>query len=82
MRSPSRLLAILFLLAAAGVLLALALIVATLGLVPLLVYLALAGLVVGAGIRGARRQVQARRPAAGRTCSCCTTTVHDPVRVV
>jgi len=81
MRTPSRLVATLFLLAAAGVLLALGLLVATLGPVPLLVYVVLAGLVTGAGVRTARRQVQARRPRDGRTCTCCTSTVHDPVQV-
>ena len=28
------------------------------------------------------RRARALRPASGRTCECCTSTVHDPVKVI
>ena len=71
----------LFLLAAAGVLLAVGLVVGSFGLVPLAAYVVLVAVLVGFGLRSARRVALATQ-AAGRTCTCCTSTVHDPVEVV
>ena len=48
-----------------------------LGPVVLVVYLVL--LAVGAA--ALVRKTRAQRPADGRTCTCCTSTVHDPVEV-
>ena len=75
----------LFLLAAAGVLLALGLVVASFGRFALTAYAGVVLLLVGLGVRRARAVVRSRQPAArpvGRTCTCCTSTVHDPVQVI
>ncbi len=75
----------LFLLAAAGVLLALGLVAAAFGLVAVTVYAGAVAALVGFGLRRARAVVGARQRAgrpAGRTCRCCTSTVHDPVQVI
>ncbi len=69
-----------FLIAFAGVLVVLGLVVGELaGPVGLGVYaVAVTGLVAA----GARRARLRALPPPGRTCTCCTSTVHDPVRVV
>ena len=79
-RVPPRI-AVSFLLAVGGVLLMIGLVleralgrVAVIGYVILLMVPLVAGLVGGARRRS--------RLAAGRTCTCCTGTVHDPVQVV
>ncbi|MEO6206264.1 MAG: hypothetical protein ABIO67_12935 [Mycobacteriales bacterium] len=49
---------------------------------PLAVYVAVV-LVGGVlAIRTAKRRLRALARAEGRTCTCCTTSVHDPVKVV
>jgi hypothetical protein len=70
-----------FLLAVTGVLVMLGLVVdRALGRIALTVYLLLILAPVVAGIVTATRR--RNRLAAGRTCTCCTGTVHDPVQVV
>ena len=71
----------LFLLAAAGVLLALGLVAASFGLAAVTAYAGAVVVLVGFGVRRARAVARAQRPA-GRTCTCCTSTVHDPVKVI
>ena len=67
-----------FLLASLGVLVVVGLLVlAACGVVVALVY---AAVVLGLLALGAFRARAAAAPV-GRTCSCCTTTVHDPVQV-
>ena len=70
-----------FLLALSGVLLIVGLVVGRLlGPIAVAVYvLLLVAPLAWAAVLGRRRQV---RLAAGRTCTCCTGTVHDPVQVV
>lgn len=83
MPEVNRRLALLFLLAAAGV---------------LVMFGAVLGRLAGAGAAAvygvtvlaaalvlavaARRRLRAQRRASGRTCSCCAGTVHDPVQVI
>ena len=71
----------LFLLAAAGVLFALGLVVASFGPGPVAAYAGAVAILVGFGVRRARAMARAQQPA-GRTCTCCTSTVHDPVQVI
>ncbi|MCW2680831.1 MAG: hypothetical protein JWM62_2232 [Frankiales bacterium] len=74
---------LLFLAALVGVLVCLGLGVHALaGTVPALAYavIALALLLVGAA--RARAAAEAARRATGRTCTCCTTSQHDPVKVI
>ena len=69
-----------FLVALVGVLVVLGLVVGELaGPVGLGVYAAAVTALAAAGARWARSRAL---PPPGRTCSCCTSTVHDPVRVV
>jgi hypothetical protein len=80
-RQVPRRIAVPFLLAVVGVLLMLALVVdRALGRVGLAAYLLLVLLPAAAGVTTAVRR--RNRLAAGRTCSCCTGTVHDPVQVI
>jgi hypothetical protein len=74
----------LFLLAVTGVLVSVGAILGrALGPVAVVVYVLLLVGLAGAGARLVRRRAQAMAArAAGRTCTCCTGTVHDPVRVV
>ena len=72
-------LAILFLVAFVGVVAMLTLAAAALG--PFAGAAFLMPTAVGVGLL-ARRARPARSPAEGRTCTCCTSTVHDPVTVV
>jgi len=75
-------LAVLFLLTLVGVLAALGNAVAAVaGPVPAAAYAVVVVVLLAVGAARARR---ARRPAAlapGRTCTCCASTVHDPVQV-
>jgi uncharacterized membrane protein len=79
----TRRLQVLFLLALLGVLLCVGLVVHALaGTVPALVYAALAVVLLLVGAARARAAAAAARRAAGRTCTCCTTSQHDPVKVI
>ena len=83
MNPVPRQLAALFLLAVTGVLVAIGLVVgALLGTVAAAVYAAavLTLLLVGAQLVKRRARVAAIQ--AGRTCTCCTGSVHDPVQVI
>lgn len=81
MREVPRHIAVLFLAAAGGVLFVLgAVIDRAAGHIALAVYLGLLLAPVPIAIRSARRR--AARRGAGRSCTCCTATVHDPVRVI
>jgi hypothetical protein len=82
----SRRLAALFCLALLGALVMLGLVVGSLaGLVGVVVYVVVAALFVGLAVARGRRLWQAD-PAGplppGRTCTCCTTSQSDPVKVV
>ena len=79
---PSRALAALFLTAAAGLVVVVSLALSTVGPTAVLVWAALVLVALSLGIRRARALRQGRDQPAGRTCSCCTTTVHDPVKVI
>ena len=66
-----------------GVLVALGLVVAALaGPVGAAVYAVVALAVVLGGGRARPPAARAARAAAGRTCTCCTTTHFDPVKVI
>ncbi len=79
----SRRLAYLFLLALLGILVMVGVLIAALvGWLPALVFGVAAGAAVVLGARTARRRARARARALGRTCTCCTTSVHDPVTVI
>ena len=73
----SRRLAALFATALLGVLAVIGLAVASLGVVPLIAY---AAVVLAVLVLLGRRARALRRPT-GHTCSCCTSTVFDPVEV-
>ena len=76
----SRRLQVLFLLAMAGVLLAGGLVVADLAgsLVATAYAVVVGGLLLAVA---GRARAAAAVPPPGRTCTCCTSTVHDPVEV-
>ena len=79
----SRRLQVLFLVALVGVLACIGLgVLALAGPVAALAYcvVAVLGLVVAAA--RARAAQAAARAAEGRTCTCCTTSQHDPVKVI
>jgi len=79
----TRRLQVLFLLALLGVLACVGLVVHALaGAVPALVYAALAVVLLLVGAARARATAAAARRAAGRTCTCCTASQHDPVKVI
>jgi hypothetical protein len=81
MRAVPRQVAVPFLLATAGVVFIVGVAsYAVAGLTALLAYLLLILAPVAVWVRAGRRR--ASRLAAGRTCTCCTGTVHDPVQVV
>ena len=65
----------LFVLALLAVLTAVGVAVSALGWVALLAYLLVVGVAVGLAFRASRPRDD------GRTCSCCTSTVYDPVEV-
>jgi hypothetical protein len=73
----SRRLATLFAAALLGVLVVVGIALTSLGWVALTSYL----VVVGVGVTAAVRRARALREPAGRTCTCCTSTVFDPVEV-
>ncbi len=75
----SRRLAALFAAAALGVLVVLGLALAPLGWAGEAPYLLLVAL--GLAVLGRRARALRAEQAAGRTCSCCTSTVYDPVEV-
>ncbi|MDT7545102.1 MAG: hypothetical protein QOE99_1212 [Actinomycetota bacterium] len=81
MTQMRRQVAVLFLLASVGVLVMLGLVVdRALGPIALVVYVVLVTAPLVAGIVAAARRRS--RLTAGRTCTCCTGSVHDPVQVV
>ena len=81
-RVPRRL-GVLFLLALLGILVMVGAVVGRVaGTWPLLAYVVV---VVVAGVlatRTAKRRLRALNRAQGRSCTCCTTSVHDPVKVI
>ena len=81
--TPSRRLLALMCAAVVGVLLALGVLVGALaGLAGVLAYAAVAVVLVGvAAVRGRRLLAPPPLPP-GRTCTCCTTTHFDPVKVI
>ena len=81
MRGVPRSVAVPFLVAALGVLFMFgALLGRALGTIAVVVYLVLLLAPASAAIVAAARR--RTRLAAGRTCTCCTGTVHDPVEVI
>jgi hypothetical protein len=83
MNQVPRRLAVLFLLALLGVLAAVGLVVgAALGRGAGVAYAVLVVLGLMAATVAAKRRVRAAAVAQGRTCTCCTGTVHDPVQVI
>ena len=79
----SRRLQVLFLVALAGVLVCVGLSVyALLGTAAAVAYSVVAVVLVALCAGRARAAQEADRREAGRTCSCCTTSQHDPVKVV
>ena len=84
----NRRLAALFLTAVLGVLLAVGLLLTQLGpaVVTAYVVIVAGGLALLArrarALRTSTRTGPSARLAAGRTCSCCTSSVHDPVQVI
>jgi hypothetical protein len=83
MRSVPARVAVPFLLALTGVLLMVGLVIArAAGAVAVGTYLVIVVAAVVAGAVAARRQARLAALSAGRTCTCCTGTVHDPVKVI
>jgi hypothetical protein len=81
MTAPSRQVRVSFLLAFSGVLFMLGTLIAVVaGPVGVLAYVSLLLTPLVFAIVSARRRTA--RLTAGRTCTCCTGTVHDPVQVV
>ena len=81
--TPSRRLQLLFLVALVGVLVCVGLgVLALAGPLPAVGYAVVAvGLLAVGGARARAAQSAARREA-GYSCSCCTTSQHDPVKVI
>jgi len=81
--APRRL-AALFLLAVTGVLVSFGAIIGrALGAAAVVVYALVIVAVVVVGVQWVRTRLRsAAARAAGRTCTCCTGTVHDPVQVL
>ncbi|MHB8961358.1 MAG: hypothetical protein ACYDAN_17250 [Candidatus Limnocylindrales bacterium] len=81
--TPSKRLQVLFLVALIGVLVCVGLAVAALaGPLAAAVYAVLAVGLLAVGAGRARAAQQAARREAGYSCSCCTTSQHDPVKVI
>jgi hypothetical protein len=79
----SRRLAVLFCLSILGVVLLFGIVVGSLtGLPGVLAYAAVAGLVLGVAIARGRRLMRPAPLPPGRSCTCCTTSHTDPVRVI
>ena len=74
---------VLFLVALLGVLTLIGVVVGELaGPWALLAYVVATVVLLGLGAARARATQAAARRAAGRTCTCCTTSQHDPVKVI
>ncbi|MGI8535713.1 MAG: hypothetical protein ACR2K2_04280 [Mycobacteriales bacterium] len=83
MKTPSRWLGALLCVAVVGVLLAAGLLVAVAaGTVAVLGYAAVVGLLLGVAVVRGRHLLSPPPLPAGRTCTCCTATQHDPVRIL
>ena len=83
MNPVPRRLAVLFLTAVTGVLVAIGLIVdAALGTAVAVGYAVVVLALVLVGAQLVKRRVRVEALAAGRTCTCCTGSVHDPVQVI
>ena len=83
MTEVPRRLAVLFLLAAGGIVVALGAVIGrALGTWPLVVYAVLAVVGTVVAVQAAKAKVRDLRRAAGRTCDCCTGSVHDPIQVI
>ena len=81
--TASRRLQVLFLVSLVGVLVCVGLVVATTaGAVAAVGYAVLALGLLAVGAARARAAQQAARREAGYSCSCCTTSQHDPVKVI
>jgi hypothetical protein len=78
-----RRLAALFLLAVTGVLTAVGAVVgAVLGTAALVLYAVVVVTLVLVGAQLVKRRARVAALQAGRTCTCCTGSVHDPVQVI
>lgn len=78
-----RRLAALFLLALLGILVMLGAVIGRFaGVAPALIYALVTLVAVVLGARTARRRLRALAREQGRSCTCCTTSVHDPVQVI
>ena len=83
MRPLSRRLAALFCLAVVGIAVVIGLVALSLaGPVGAVVYAGVALLLLGVAASRGRRLVQPPPQPPGRTCTCCTTSQHDPVQVI
>ena len=83
MNDVPRRLAALFLLAVTGVLVAVgAVLGAVAGPVAVVVFAVAVLALVFVGAQLVKRRARAAAFAAGRTCTCCTGSVHDPVQVI
>lgn len=83
MRTPSRRLGALLCVAVVGVLLAGGLSVAGIaGPAAALGYAAVAGLLFAVAVLRGRHLLAPPAAPVGRTCTCCTATQHDPVRIL
>jgi hypothetical protein len=81
--TPSRRLQVLFLVALVGVLVCVGLgVLALAGPAAAAVYAVVALGLLSVGGARARAKQQAARREAGYSCSCCTTSQHDPVKVI
>ena len=81
MGTGSRLLAALFLSALLGTLAVVGVALSSLGWPVLTGYVALVLVALGLMVRRARALLAQQRHRSGRTCTCCTSTVFDPVEV-
>ena len=83
MRLPSTRLRVLMCLALLGVLLLVGLVVGAIaGPLGVVLFVVLAGLLVAVGIVRGRAALTPTPMPLGRTCTCCTTSQHDPVRII
>ena len=83
MNDVPRRLAALFLVAVVGVLVAIGLVVgAVLGAVAAVGYAVVVLALVLVGAQLVKRRLRVAAIQAGRTCTCCTGSVHDPVQVI
>ena len=83
MRDVPRRLAVLFLLATTGILVCIGAVLGRLGgpvAVAVYTVLVLAGVLAASQL--AKRQKRIADLRRGRTCTCCTGTIHDPVKVI